>query len=131
MALKIEWGDESHRYIYTKFYPSWSWQDFRANRPLYEEMVTSVRHRVDYVADLSDIASLPTNMIANSARVFDMRLENEGYAILVGAGQIIQLTYNMIEAILPIVKNYVIFVDCMDDALEIIARDRHDEEIRH
>ena len=129
--LKLEWGDESRRYAYTRFPSERTWQAFHANRLQYEEMLSSVSHRVDFVADLTDAVVIPGNMVSNIVSVFNKRLENEGYVILIGAGQMIQLAYNMIETILPIVKNYVIFVANMEEALELVARNRKGEIANH
>lgn len=129
--LKIEWGDESRRYVYTRFPSEWMWQEFHENRLQYEEMLSSVRHRVDFIADLTDTVSVPNNMFANIVNIFNQRLANEGYTIVIGAAQFIQVTFNMFASILPSVRRIVIFVDSMEEALEIVERDRHENSVQH
>lgn len=129
--LKLEWGDESRRYVYTRFPPEWTWQEFHANRLHYEEMLSSVSHRVDFVANLTDTVSMPGNMIANVVTVFNKRLVNEGSVIVIDAVQIIQVTYNMFASILPSVRHNVIFVANMEEALELVARNRKREIANH
>jgi len=127
--LKNEWGDETKTFVYCKFTPDWTWDEFHSNRPQYEAMLGSVNHRVDFVGDFSDAPMLPPNVFDHTKNVYQNRLENEGYTIIVGAGKYVQLMYDLLAQTLPLVRQFVIFVPDMKTAYEIVQAKRDSTEV--
>jgi|GEM_PF-3196717 len=129
MPLNIEWGNENKTFIYSRFTPDWTWDDFYANTETYVEMLKSVNHRVDFVGDFTDAALLPTRLFENTKQMHNDRLDNEGYIILMNTGRVIQTMYDAILLVLPVIKHYVIFVPDLPTAREVVNSGREMESL--
>lgn len=129
MAIDIKWGNKEKTYVYARFHPRWTWKDNANTRKLYVEMMKTVPHRVDIIADFTGVSTLPANMFVNIRKLINDKLPNEGYFIMLGTGSFIQNMYQIIVKIIPKIVQQYIIVDTLDKAFEIVASGRSDEEL--
>ncbi|MEO1287308.1 MAG: hypothetical protein AAFV93_06035 [Chloroflexota bacterium] len=127
--LKVDWGDASRTYIYTKFYPDWTWHEFHNNRLAYRSMIQSVYWRVDYLADFTGISTIPYDFLGHISMAFDMRLPNEGYVIVVGANPKIKRIAEFIIKVVPKAKISVIFANTLEEGRDLVDIDRPSADV--
>lgn len=130
MPFEIKWGNIEKTYIYGRFPCKWTWQDIYNIRPNYDDLASSVPHRVDFIADFAEVASLPTNFIANTGKIISRNSDKEtfvrGYCIVMDIQPVVQSMISIVTTIMPAINNYIIFVHCLEEALEVVSRNRSD-----
>lgn len=55
MPIIPKWEDNEKTIIYVQFIDDWSWSEFTPVREIIVEMLGSVSHMVDYIADFQEI----------------------------------------------------------------------------
>jgi hypothetical protein len=82
-----EWDDDAKTIMRVTYQPGWTWNDLEGNLPLEEQMLDSVSHRVDVIADFRD-TRLPPGAISHLPKIAQSPPyvhPNSGDVIMVGS----------------------------------------------
>jgi hypothetical protein len=124
MKINVRWLDYGRRVILQTFRPGWSWADFIEASRLEKQMMDTVDHQVDIVADgrkvqIPDHAlSAMPDIRSNSAT---LNHPNGGRYILVGINRMVR---TFVEVYATVFKQHgakVLFASTFEEAYEILG----------
>ncbi len=124
MKIHLRWLDRDHRIILQTFEQGWSWADFTEASRLEKQMMDTVDHLVDIVADgrkvqIPDHAlSAMPDIRSNSAT---LNHPNGGRYILVGVNRMVR---TFVEVYMTVFKQHsakVIFASTFEEAYEMLG----------
>lgn len=125
MSIRVDWGDDSKRYILVTYLDEWTWQDYQESYRTRFEMIRTVEHTVDVIVDVRAYPNPPGPDAARYLKLmWDMRPPNLGRTIMIGADtsgfmkNLVQIFANMMKA----ESQRPYFVDSMEQALALISK---------
>jgi len=126
MPVKTAWDNPQKDIIRIDVTAPWTWQDYDNCTLQLREMLLSVEHRVDFVADMTESGRVPdsTNSTQHVKRGRDVRPDNYGITVNVGANTVAKATFNAGTVLSPRNRQTIFFVDTIDEAYELIKKDR-------
>jgi hypothetical protein len=89
MPYQLRWYNDQHTAILRTLLPGWTWDDYEKSYLEAFDMIKTVKHTVDLVADYEDSPEAPPSeggMMSEFSKVWSERPKNLGLFILVGAG---------------------------------------------
>lgn len=96
MTIHVVWANREQTAVHLEFERGWSWDDLYAAIQQADDMLTSVKHQVDLIIDISKAGGIPRDFMRVAGDVFASgeARSNEGRKIVVGAGWLIKGAYN-------------------------------------
>ena len=82
-----EWDDDAKTIMVVTYQPGWTWNDLEGNLPLEQQLLDSVNHRVDVIADFRN-TRLPPGAISRLPKIAQSPPyvhPNSGDVIMVGS----------------------------------------------
>lgn len=127
MGIHIRWDDRQQTRILIEFESLWTIEELKAAILRADEMIISVGHRVDILADIegTSLPSDPMGLLKALLEEGDARA-NEGRRIVVGANSFIRNGYKMAKTLFSkqLAGRDLLFADDLDIARAIL-RDNH------
>jgi hypothetical protein len=85
MSITVTWDNDIQTVLRYDFGANWQWDDFKKAFRQAQQMLASVGHIVDVIADFQNSACVPTETLARLAYVSGKRPPNLGSSIIVGS----------------------------------------------
>lgn len=85
MSVHVTWDNNDHTVLRYDFDGDWQWEEFQTAFRRAREMLETVGHIVDVIADFRTSSSVPTETLARLAYVGSSSPINLGNTILVGS----------------------------------------------
>jgi len=128
MSINAQWGNNEKTIIIVQFLNDWSWSEIIPVRESIVDMVESVPHIVDYIADFRETDRIPTGGLAVGRSIYNNRIRNEGACTVVGVSPILRMLYRTFITAYPIMKNELLFVPTMNLAYQTLAEIQDDRD---
>jgi hypothetical protein len=84
MSVTIKWDNEERTALRYTFTGCWQWQEFQETFGQAQQMLRSVRHAVDVIADFHESSCAPTEVLARLAYVGNCPPKNLRRSVIVG-----------------------------------------------
>lgn len=120
MPIIPKWEDNEKTIIYVQFIDDWSWSEFTPVREIIVEMLGSVSHMVDYIADFQEVDHIPIGALAIGRSIHKSCIHNEGVAVIVGISPILRMLFQSFTAAYPASKKELVLVPTLDKANQAI-----------
>jgi hypothetical protein len=85
MSITVTWDNAAKTALRYEFAGKWEWDDFSKAFRQAQQMLASVGHMVDVIADFQNSGCVPTETLARLAYVAGNRPPNLGSSIIVGS----------------------------------------------
>jgi hypothetical protein len=85
MGITVTWDNDAQTVLRYGFGEHWQWDDFKKAFRQAQQMLASVGHMVDVIADFQNSACVPTETLARLAYVAASRPPNLGNSVIVGS----------------------------------------------
>lgn len=121
MPIIYRWGNNEKTIIYVQFIDDWSWEDIVPIRKAIVEMLASVPHTVDYIADFQEIDHIPIGALAVGRTIHKSCVHNEGVAVIVGLTPILRILFQSFIATYPASKSELALALTLDSAYQVIT----------
>jgi len=129
MPVKAYWLDESKKDIVQyDFEGKWTWDEFY---PIYEEalrMEKAQPHRVDVILDFQRSGKVPPNALTHIKGITDKQPDNIGLSIFVTQNRFFNVMYDVAIKFYPKTKRYFVISETIEEAHNIIIKDRETEK---
>lgn len=126
--IKTEWDDDKQTIMRVTYEAGWTWDDMEGNLPLEEQMLDSVSHRVDVIADFRG-TQLPPGAITRLPMIAQSppyRHPNSGDMIMVGSPGFMFEVVNVYKHVYG-QADKLTMVATLDEARDLIIKKRANE----
>ena len=124
MNIQVRWLDNNHRIILHKFEPDWDWDDFIEASRLSGEMMDTVDHPVDVIADGRGI-ELPDQALSIMPKIREhsatLNHPRGGRYVIVGINRLIRTFVDVYMAAFSQHKEKIFFVDEYDEVYKLLG----------
>ncbi len=131
MKIRVRWLDHDHRVILQTFRADWSWADFIEASRLESQMMDTVDHPVDIVADGHGV-QLPSRALSMMPEIrrssATLNHPNGGRYILVGVNRVVRTFVEVYTNVFQQHGEKVVFVGDFDEAYELLGLSPEDIE---
>jgi len=127
--LITEWDDEAHTIMRVTYRPGWTWDDLEGNLSIEEEMLDSVDHRVDVIADFRG-TRLPPGAISRLPKIAQSppyTHRNSGSVVMVGSPAFMEEVVGLYKRLYGQAARLTMVKD-LDEARALIANLRRERE---
>ena len=121
MPIVSRWESNEKTIIYIQFVDEWSWSEFTPVRETIAEMLESVPHMVDYIADFREVDHIPSGALAVGRSIHKSCKHNEGVAVIVGDAPLLRTLFQSFMIAHPASKSHLILVSTLDEAYQTLA----------
>lgn len=124
-ALITEWDDESHSVMRVTYQSGWTWDDMEANLSTEAQMLDSVDHRVDVIADFrgTDLPFGAFSRLPKIAQSPPYTHRNSGMMVMVASPGFIQEVVAIYKRLYGHADKLIVVHD-LDAARKLIADHR-------
>jgi hypothetical protein len=122
-----EWDNEDKTIMHVTYQSGWTWDDLDGNLPLEEEMLDSVNHRVDVIADFRG-TQLPPGAISRLPKIAQSppyTHPNSGAVVMVGSPAFMEEVVGVYKRVYGQAAKLTMVHD-LDEARALIAKKRED-----
>lgn len=99
MNMSLSWDNEDKTVVYWLFEDAWTWQDFEEAQSRLHDMLHTVDHMVDVIADMRAAPSLPPDTFRHFKHAELIAQPNRRRVILVGGSLLVRAmatTFNQV-----------------------------------
>lgn len=122
MPITVQWDNIEKTVIRWVFSGIWTWDDFAAAQPTCRDLLRSVSHAVDVIADMCDTASLPPDSFARYRQFERVTLPNRDRVVLVTTNQFIRTMAKAFNQMFPNQPTHFILTASLNEARELLMR---------
>jgi len=124
MAVTLSWDDAEHTILRYDFTGRWTWDEFHDVLVQVVKILDQAPAEIDIIADLSQSAGIPLNLLPNIKRVAEMAHPHAGLTVYVGTSGLLRAFGEMFSKIYPAAaaKYKFDFARTLDDARQIIRQ---------
>ena len=122
-----EWDDDGKTIMHVTYQPGWTWDDMEGNLPVEENMLDSVDHRVDVLADFRG-TQLPTGAISRLPKIAQSppyTHPNSGAMVMVGSPAFMKEVVGVYKRVYGQAAKLTMVHD-LDEARALIVQKRED-----
>ena len=125
MPIEISWFDEEKTILFAKFTGEWTWEEYAVSSIDALKLAQATDYRLDQIIDMSASGAIPEGQaLTHMNRSYELsRPFKIGLTILVGASTILRGVVSALAITNPN-RNPRVFVDSIEEALEMIKNDR-------
>jgi hypothetical protein len=124
MAVTLSWDDAEHTILRYDFTGRWTWDEFHDVLVQVVKILDQAPAEINMIADLSQSAGIPLNLLPNIKRVAEMAHPRAGLTVYVGTGGLLRAFGEMFTKIYPsaAAKYKFDFARTLDDARQILRQ---------
>ena len=127
MGIQVAWNTPDTNIILFSIDDKWTWDDFYgAIRGAHEMMDASAYEHIDFILDMQNGETLPSNILSRMKSVSQNRHPKSRDMVVVGAGRFPEVMFRMITKIVPDRVQHIQLVSDFDEALQHLQM-RHAE----
>jgi hypothetical protein len=120
MPIEIRWYDTSQHIIWLRFTPPWTWDEFATINERTLQMISSVDHRVCYLADLTHVRHLPAGLPLSAIYpVLKTHHPNSSSYVIIGAKPSIHKTLTILLRVMRL-STHIMFVNTAEEGVQMI-----------
>jgi hypothetical protein len=123
------WDEEAHTTMLVTYHPGWTWDDLEGNLVIEEEMLNSVDHKVDVIADFRG-TQLPPGAISRLPKIAQSppyTHPNSGAMVMVGSPAFMKEVVGVYKRVYGQAAKLTMVHD-LDEARRLIAQKRQERE---
>ena len=128
MPILISWEDNDKTIIQVCFTGDWTWADFPPIRLKSIEMLNSVDHVVDFIADFRDVTRVAKGAFSVGRSITNSRLKNEGIAVVVGTSPILRVLFHTFTNTYSATRNRYFYTSTLEEAHILIKTKRQNQQ---
>ncbi len=122
MSITVTWDNEARTALRYDFAENWQWDDFKKAFRQAQQMLASVGHIVDVIADFHNSGCVPTETLARLAYVAGNRPANLGSNVIVGSPVFDTTTFTVFGNFYGDVARTYQMTHSLDRARALLAR---------
>ena len=122
-----EWDNDDKTVMHVTYQSGWTWDDMEGNLPLEEDMLNSVDHKVDVIADFRG-TQLPTGAISRLPKIAQSppyTHPNSGAMVMVGSPAFMKEVVGVYKRVYGQAAKLTMVHD-LDEARALIAKKREE-----
>jgi len=121
MSIDVDWDNDDKTVIHVTFPPEWTWGEFFELDQRTVEMLDTVKHRVLFLADVSQTTQLPTGLNLSIIRqVIDFRHDNSDLLVIVGMNTMIRALFDIVILALGRIGTSIKTADTLDEGYRLV-----------
>ena len=121
MAIATAWYNSEETIILVRYYPNWTWDEFRTAVRRNQAMIRTKSYPVHIICDMRG-THLPGSAFINLRDLIKYTTSYPGQHVVIVDNPSIQLIYNSFaRAYASLAPKQYIFVSTLDQALQVIA----------
>jgi hypothetical protein len=125
MPIRCTWDDQDNSIIWFVVEGHWTWEEYHREVDTSIEMMKTVNHRVDLLADMREAGPVPLSAASLHAKSSFSRLpSNHGLSVIIGADSFAQTLIKLVQSVMPVVARKSRTARSVEEVLEIIAEHR-------
>ena len=121
MSISVQWDNPEQTIVRWDFDREWTWEMFQEAQYTSNQLIQSVRHRVDIIGDVRRSPSLPHNPLFKY-NVFQRNTpENAGLIVLIGVSGFVKSMVLLFDRVYRFRGLGITFADTLDEARAMLG----------
>jgi hypothetical protein len=120
MPITVEWGNAEQSIVVIRYEGRWDGKDVHTALDQVFDMLSTVDHTVDFIVDMSQSKSTPTNLLAAAGRV-ERRAPNTGRTVIVAVNTYLKAIADIARYVAPKTVGRTYFVKTLEEAYEVLS----------
>jgi hypothetical protein len=123
MGVTTKWFNEEHSAIHHIYEGRWTWEEMYAILDEAVEMLETVDHMVDLIADMQNASLLPSGTVGQFNRIRGLLNHPQvGSVIVVGASRLVQTFAEVFKKVSPNLQQEILFASDLTEVDAILQK---------
>jgi hypothetical protein len=122
MGVTVNWNDETKSALHFKYSGKWTWEDYAEATTHGYELVHSMEHHPDVIADFSGTSMIPTHALTFPRSSFKQRQNSYGTVVIVSQSSLLDALLSIFRKVNADLGKKMYVVKSLDEAHELLAK---------